>query len=585
MKTRLVWRLIPSYLLILVLTTVALMAVSARAIRHYQAERMRSEMLTTARLMAARLALAPAPWDTLPIGAICREASTAVPYRLTVVDTSGAVLGESHADADTMENHLGRPEIRQAFREGIGEYRRYSPTLGYDMFYMAVPVTRDGEVVAVARAGMHAAAFGDPSQQLPGRLAISAGAIALIAIVVSLLVARGILTPLVRVVAGVRALAAGDLSGRLPEFPIREFDALSVAVNGMAHDLAERMDTVTRQRDDQEALIACMAEAVLAVDQERRVLILNRAAEALFGVREGAARGQPIETVVRNADLHRLVRILLDHQGQVEGEIYIPADERYLQVNGRLLRGPRNGPRGAVLVMNDVTRLRKLETMRRDFVANVSHELKTPITSIKGFAETLIDGGHDEATLRRFLERIARQADRLHALIEDILALSRVEYAHEHGEIALDTGPLTPVLQNAARACETAAAARGTRLEVVADPELTARINAPLLEQAVVNLVDNAIKYGGDGQTVMIRALRNGEGCRIQVEDQGPGIPQMHWNRLFERFYRVDQSRNRAQGGTGLGLAIVKHVALAHGGQVQVRSESGQGSVFTILLP
>jgi two-component system phosphate regulon sensor histidine kinase PhoR len=238
------------------------------------------------------------------------------------------------------------------------------------------------------------------------------------------------------------------------------------------------------------------------------------------------------------------------------------------------------------VVLNEVTEIKKLENIRRDFVANVSHELRTPITSIKGFVETLIDGAiHQPEEAERFLQIVARQADRLNAIIEDLLSLSRLETDVERGEVELQQVDLQPVLEAAVQTCAPQADEKRMRLVLAWEGDLAARANPRLIEQALVNLIGNAIKYSPAGQEVRVSAAATGRTVQLQVSDQGAGIDKRHLPRLFERFYRVDKARSRELGGTGLGLAIVKHIALAHGGMVSVESEPGQGSTFVISLP
>jgi len=233
-----------------------------------------------------------------------------------------------------------------------------------------------------------------------------------------------------------------------------------------------------------------------------------------------------------------------------------------------------------------VTRLRRLENVRRDFVANVSHELKTPITAIRGFVETLLDGAIDsKEDARRFLEIIIRQSERLQSIIEDLLSLSRIEQESEKGGIELQEGPVRSVLLSAIQSCEPTAQQKSVELQLVCDDALRSRLNAPLLEQAVVNLIDNAVKYSPENSVVLVQAMSRGDQVVIEVRDQGRGIAREHLPRVFERFYRVDKARSRKQGGTGLGLAIVKHIAQAHGGRVTVESEPGSGSTFRLHLP
>ena len=241
---------------------------------------------------------------------------------------------------------------------------------------------------------------------------------------------------------------------------------------------------------------------------------------------------------------------------------------------------------GALIVLNDVTRIRRLENVRREFVANVSHEIKTPITAIKGFVETLRDGavGNPEDA-ERFLGIIENHAERLEAIIEDLLSLSRIEREAERGKIALVEGQVQDVVQMAVQVCEMSARAKEIKIECSCDKDIASKINGPLLEQAMVNLLDNAIKYSAKGSTIWVEASQTAEDIEIDVRDQGCGIEKEHLPRLFERFYRVDKARSRQLGGTGLGLAIVKHITQAHGGQVSVESIPGKGSTFSIRLP
>jgi two-component system phosphate regulon sensor histidine kinase PhoR len=266
----------------------------------------------------------------------------------------------------------------------------------------------------------------------------------------------------------------------------------------------------------------------------------------------------------------------------------MPLDEgeKYLQAHGTVWRDGKGESLGAIVVIHDVTRIKKLENIRRDFVANVSHELKTPITAIKGFVETLREGSvTDPAEQENFLGIIARQADRLHAIIEDLLRLSRIEQDGDRGQIELQTHKVREVLEMAASDCAGRARDRSVDIRIDCPKDLTAKVNGQLLEQAVVNLLDNAIKYSETSKAIHVEAVAENGTLLIHVRDQGCGIPQEHLSRIFERFYRVDKARSRKQGGTGLGLAIVKHIAQAHKGSIAVQSQIGKGSTFTIRLP
>jgi two-component system phosphate regulon sensor histidine kinase PhoR len=396
--------------------------------------------------------------------------------------------------------------------------------------------------------------------------------------------------PLAELKAGAQRLAEGDLSSRLA--PSEDVGGVAEALNEMAARLNRRIRDITQDRNQQEAILASMSEGVLAVDEHERLLSLNRAAGAMLGLDPDGAAGRTIREVVRHPGLQRFVDRALASDGTVEQDLTFrdDGDERMLQARGTALLSMtgKNRRIGAVIVLNDVTRIRRLETLRRDFVANVSHELKTPITSIKGFVETLQDGAIEERKeAARFLGIIARHADRLTAIIEDLLLLSRIEQERENGKLALQVLPVASAVGAAAQACEIRASERQIEIRVDCPPDLEARINRQLLEQALTNLIDNAIKYTDARDTsIEVSAQREtGGGVAIRVRDHGRGIAAHHIPRLFERFYRVDKGRSRAQGGTGLGLAIVKHIVQTHRGRIDVQSAPGQGSTFAIHLP
>jgi two-component system phosphate regulon sensor histidine kinase PhoR len=324
------------------------------------------------------------------------------------------------------------------------------------------------------------------------------------------------------------------------------------------------------------------------VDTSERIINLNHAAARLFGVDAREAVGRSVQEVVRNSDLHRLVSETLSSDKPVEGTLELTGGvrERQLQVHGTTLQDEKGRSIGAVIVLNDITRLRRLENVRREFVANVSHELRTPITSIKGFLETLVEGAVDKPEdARRFLDIMVRHADQLNNIIEDLLALARIEQGTEEGGIELSRQQVGRVLKSAVQTVEQRAAAKGVTIRFEGDLDITADLNPRLLEQAIVNLLVNAITYSPDGGSIEIGSKPSNGGVDIFVRDNGPGIDERHHERIFERFYRVDRARSRSQGGTGLGLAIVKHIALAHAGSVRVDSKPGAGSTFTLSLP
>jgi two-component system phosphate regulon sensor histidine kinase PhoR len=389
----------------------------------------------------------------------------------------------------------------------------------------------------------------------------------------------------------VRRLAAGQFDVPLPVAEAAELSDLATAIAGLREQLVERGLTIGRQGTQQEAVLGSMIEGVLAIDARQRIVSINHGAAELLGLDPDKSLRRPLQEVVRNPDLRRFALLAIDCREPVEDDLVIRgARDRTIRLRGTALRDV-SGEGGAVIVLNDVTDIKRLENMRRDFVANVSHELKTPIASIKGFVETLLDGAADDPVdSRRFLEIVARQADRLEAIIEDLLALSRIEQSEGAGNLPLERVHVLAVLSAAVADCRPRARDRGVVVEVACDGILEADVNPALLEQAVINLVDNAVKYSDSGDTIWVSAIEevaaaDGPAVRIVVRDEGCGIEAEHLPRLFERFYRVDMARSRKLGGTGLGLSIVKHIVQAHGGSVAVESTPGIGSTFTIELP
>jgi two-component system phosphate regulon sensor histidine kinase PhoR len=454
--------------------------------------------------------------------------------------------------------------------------------------YAAIAAQDPRGNLLVLRAAMSLSHIDHAVRDLQIRIALVGVLIAVAAAIVCLVVSGRIARPIEEMKRGVERLAAGELDHRLYVPASAEIGSLAVVINEMAAQLEDRIRLITAQRNEQEAVFLSMVEGVLAVDMGERVLRMNQAAGALLGASPAEAQGKMIQEVVRNPELQKFVaQTLASGKTPTESEILLREEgERWLQAHGAVLHDASGRQMGAVVVLNDMTRIRRLENFRRDFVANVSHELRTPITAIKGFVETLLDGAMREPeSAEKFLGIIARQADRLNAIINDLLLLSKLEQQGERGTVMTETASIRAVLDAAIELCAFKADRKNIPIRVRCEETLRAKVNVPLLEQALVNLVDNAVKYSEPGKPVTVEAaLRNGS-LVIQVRDEGPGIEREHLPRIFERFYRVDKGRSRDMGGTGLGLSIVKHIAQAHGGSVAVQSEPGKGSLFTITLP
>lgn len=587
-RRRLVAQLFPSYLIIVLLALLAVTWYVSQAWRHSFLEQTAADLKIRAELVKPQFQGLLNPLQAEAVDRLCKELGNLSATRLTVILPSGRVVGDSSKNPAGMDNHADRPEIQQAFLGKTGISTRMSYTEETPMMYVAAPVMDQGRVTAVVRASLPVVFIGRVLNGMYFKVALGGMGAALLAALLSLVMARRLSRPLEEMKQGAQRFAQGDLRVKVPVPPSDELASLSEALNYMAEQLDQRIRTITRQRQEQEAVLASMVEGVMAVDHRERLITLNQAGARLLGVDPEAARERPIPEVVRNPDLQNFVAQALASPGQVDGEIILRDNgrDRLLQVQGTPLRDPQGKAFGALIVLNDVTRLRRLEQARRDFVANVSHEFKTPITSIKGFVETLLDGAMQEPeNASSFLHIIAKHADRLNEIIDDLLSLSRIEQDSEQGKIALSPGRIKEVLNNAIQVCRERAAAKHIEINLTCPDDLAVEINAPLLEQAVVNLIDNAVKYSPAERPVQVEGRREPGEVLILVRDQGPGIASEHLPRLFERFYRVDSGRSRKVGGTGLGLAIVKHIAQSHGGYVTLQSAPGKGSTFLIHLP
>ncbi len=584
---RLVWHIFPWYLIIIIVSLTIVTVYSTRAVKDFHFTTTSDDLEARAVLFEKTISgKIDAPYSV--VDGLCKELGSATATRITVVLPDGGVIGDSDGNPGEMENHGDRPEFIRALAGMAGSSVRYSDTLRKRFMYVAVPVRVDGRIVGAVRASMPLTALDESLGGMYVKITISGLLVAIAAAVLSMLVARRISRPVEEIKRGVVHFANNDLSYRLPVHELEEIGELAKVINAMAGRLEDRIETVERQRNEQEAVFAGMVEGLIVVDENERVVRINPAVSSFLGVDISDAEGRTIQEVVRNPYLQKFVAKTLGSAITVEEDFTLRngRGELYVQAHGAQLLNQDGSLRGGVIVLNNVTRLRKLENLRRDFVANVSHELRTPITSIKGFVETLLDGAlrnSDDAA--HFLDIIARQADRMDNIIEDLLLLSGIERGIEKREVRVEKGKIIDVIRDAVEVCEYKAEKKKIGIKIDCAADLEASVNEPLLEQAVINLLDNAIKYSDEKGSVEITASRHADKVAIEVRDEGCGIDEEDIPRLFERFYRVDMARSRKLGGTGLGLAIVKHIMQAHGGSVTVASTPGEGSAFTLHLP
>ena len=512
--------------------------------------------------------------------------------RLTLVRPDGVVIADSERDPASIGNHRLRPEIEAAARTGEGKSERDSETVGRPYRYLARAVRVEGELVGFVRAAFPLDGLEAHITSLRVSTALTALAAASIAVVVALSFARRVSAPLAATAALAERIARGDYAG--PTEPVEgadEIARLSEAIATMNRQLEERLETITADRNKVLAILGGMVEGVVAIDADERIVHMNAVAARLLGADPAAVEGRRIWEVTRVL----AVSDLLDHARKT-GEprsaacsLVPPGDAGRAQVEIELrasaIRDGAGELFGAVLVMHDVTELRRLENVRRDFVANVSHELKTPLTAIRGMIETMIDDPEMPKEMQsRFLDRVRDQSMRLSALVTDLLSLAKIEANEGRGERTLID--LRARLRDAvARFGDVAARKRITLALELPEDAATVQADEESLRQILDNLLDNACKYTPEGGHVWARILRRPGELRVEVEDTGIGIEPADQARVFERFYRVDKARSRDLGGTGLGLSIVKHLANSLGGTVSLESSPGRGSTFRVHFP
>ena len=551
-------------------------------------ERHQIETLGERLLAEARLAAEALPWTAgAPLDAACARLAADLGVRVTVIAADGRVLGESTRSSESLENHADRPEIRAALASGSGQAVRHSATVGVDLLYTAWRETR-GDAVRVVRTALPLTAVAANVAHLRRLLVGGLLAAMLLGLAIALVLSRRVLGRIQRLVAFARGVAGGGPAPYLAPERRDDLGVLEAQLAEMAREVTATIAALRVERERLEGILRGMVEGVLVTDLVGRVALMNERACALLGLPAGHdGAGRPLVEVARQPQVSEMLRALAGGETVVSRDLTLEGAERtVLQVNGARLSGPDGHPFGYVLVLHDVTELRRLEVVRRDFVANVSHELRTPLTAIKGYAETLLGAaGDDPEARRRFLSVIDRHSERLGRLIDDLLTLSDLELGRI--PLRLGTVAVAPAVEDVLQILADTAARGGVELGARIDQACPAlEADADRFRQVLINLVDNAIKYTPGGGRVSVRAAAAYGGLvEIAVEDTGVGIPSDALPRLTERFFRVDKGRSRALGGTGLGLAIVKHIVQAHGGELAITSTVGRGTTVRVLWP
>ena len=600
-KRSLLWQLYPVYLLIIVIALFTITWYLSHLLPDFYHNQVAEDLEARANLIKEQILQKLDAGNFKGMDAVVKELGASSSTRITIILPNGKVVADSEENPADMENHSNRPEFKDAFEKGIGSSLRFSNTLDQRMMYLALPIKEQGKILAVVRTSVPVVAVNEKIGDLDRKIILSAIIVAICAAVITLVVSRRVSRPIEQMKETAQQFALGQLDQRVHIPKQAELTELAQALNEMAQQLQDRIRTITRQRNELKAILSSMVEGVVAIDSNGYIVNINEAAANFLSTDVAKAQGCSIEEVIRNTEFQEFIRGILNegHGGQTD-IVLSGREDRFVRLEGANLTDSKGKKSGAVVVISDMTRMRRLEDVRRDFVANVSHELRTPITSIKGFVETLLEGAiKNPQQAERFLQIISKHSDRLNAIVEDLLSLSSLEEGSEKRKITFEKASVKRVLDSVIAMSMIKAEEKDItiELECEGDPisqkggemgtqeSIEAKINTILLEQAVLNLVDNAIKYSEPSGKVQIKAYRTNKMIVISVRDYGCGISRIHQNRIFERFYVVDKSRSRKLGGTGLGLAIVKHIAEVHGGKVTLESTPGIGSTFFLHLP
>jgi len=496
----------------------------------------------------------------------CKEIGQETGTRVTVILSSGVVVGDSYADIDQMENHRMRPEIRQALKRAKGVSMRYSATLDEDMMYIALPIMKEDSLLAVVRTAISISTVDKEINTIRNRIFLAFLFTIIAAAMVSLYVTRRITRPIEEMKKGAARFAGGDLDTRLAVPASEELSQLAVTMNRMAENLDEKIKAFKSRSMELEAVHTSMQEGVIAIDKDERIITVNDAAADIFSFPSTILKGRFILEVVRNVEFQSFIQRALATHEPVEDDIVLEKeDDLILNIHSTALYDNNRSRLGTLIIFHDISRIRRLETMHKDFAANVSHELKTPLTAIKGFIETLqaMMASKDTEQTEHFLQIIDKNVNRMIDLINDLLALSKLERL-EGTDIHFEKQQLYTLIQAAVNTCQVSMKEKQISLSIDCQEDLIVMVDPVLMEQAIINLVDNAIKYSPANSCITIRAKVKESCVSIILQDQGNGIDSDHLQKIFNRFYRVDKARSRHEGGTGLGLAIVKHIVQYH---------------------
>jgi two-component system phosphate regulon sensor histidine kinase PhoR len=574
------WRIALSFILLVVIIMAILGAYLVDSVRHSALDNLRSQLENEARITAD----ASVPillTNESDVDALAKKLGDEINARVTIIAINGTVMGDSHEDPETMENHATRPEVMDALASGLGESTRYSTTLGQEMMYVAVPITDQADIMGVARVALPLDAVENSVNRVTLIIVLAVVVASALAIVAAVLIGRATTGSLREITKASKRIASGELGQKIRVRTRDEIGQLAEAFNEMSSNLDKLIGDISAERTKLQTVLANMADGVIMTDVDGNIVLANRATERLFNFWEKDVINKPLIEAVRDHEADEVLKLCLSTSQTQTGQFESAVSKRFLRAIGIPIVDDQLT--GALLLFQDLTEVTNLQTMRKELVGNISHELRTPIAGIKAMIETLRGGAIDdkEAAID-FLTRIDSEVDRLTQMVSELTELSRIETGRAElrmGAVNLNLvvdEVITQLNAQAQRQQVTITADLATDLPII-------KADQDRVRQTLTNLVHNAVKFNHPGGSVTVSTSTDAESVTVSVSDTGIGISGDDLPHVFERFYKADKAR--PTGGSGLGLAIAKHVIQAHGGSIWAESDEGKGSTFSFSLP